>query len=113
MKKAPVAIARHVNSRILLLRGQKVILDSDLATLYGVEVKHLNQQIKRNRKRFPEDFVFRVSAREAANLRSQIVTSSKEHGGRRYPPYAFTVNSQQSWRNLNRDGKIMMRRLKT
>jgi len=90
MKKAPVAIARHVNSRILLLRGQKVILDSDLATLYGVEVKHLNQQIKRNRKRFPEDFVFRVSAREAANLRSQIVTSSKEHGGRRYPPYAFT-----------------------
>ena len=90
MKKAPVAIARHVNSRILLLRGQKVILDSDLATLYGVEVKHLNQQIKRNRKRFPEDFVFRVSAREVANLRSQIVTSSKEHGGRRYPPYAFT-----------------------
>jgi len=85
-----VAIARHVNSRILLLRGQKVILDSDLATLYGVEVKHLNQQIKRNRKRFPEDFVFRVSAREVANLRSQIVTSSKEHGGRRYPPYAFT-----------------------
>ena len=52
MKKALVPITRHVNSRILLLRGQKVILDSDLATLYGVEVKHLNQQIKRNRKRF-------------------------------------------------------------
>jgi phage regulator Rha-like protein len=90
VRKTPVAITKHVNARILLLRGHKVILDSDLAELYGVEVKHLNQQIKRNRKRFPEDFVFRVAQRELEILRSQIVTSSERHGGRRYLPLVFT-----------------------
>ncbi len=55
MSKAVFALAKRVDSRILFLRGQKIILDSDLAALYGVEVKHLNQQIKRNRKRFPGD----------------------------------------------------------
>jgi hypothetical protein len=68
VRKTPVAITKHVNARILLLRGHKVILDSDLAELYGVEVKHLNQQIKRNRKRFPEDFVF--LAWRSASLKS-------------------------------------------
>jgi len=90
MSKAAVALTRRVDSRILLLRGKKVILDSDLAELYGVEVKHLNQQIKRNWKRFPEDFLFRISAKELEILRSQIVTSSLGHGGRRYLPNAFT-----------------------
>jgi len=90
MSKAVFALAKRVDSRILFLRGQKIILDSDLAELYGVEVKHLNQQIKRNRKRFPGDFLFRISAREFEILRSQIVTSSDGHGGRRYLPHAFT-----------------------
>jgi phage regulator Rha-like protein len=79
-----------VESQILILRHQRVILDSDLAELYGVTVKQLNQQIKRNRERFPTDFMFQLTAKENQILRSQIVTSSKKHGGRRYPPYAFT-----------------------
>ena len=77
-----------VESRIFVLRQHKVILDSDLAALYGVTVKRLNEQIKRNRDRFPADFMFQLSAQEYENLRSQNATSKR--GGRRYPPYAFT-----------------------
>jgi hypothetical protein len=73
---------------ILLVRGHKVMLDADLATLYGVETRALVQAVKRNRSRFPEDFMFQLSPDEAANLRSQSVISS--WGGRRTPPYAFT-----------------------
>jgi len=90
MPKRPAQPAIPVESRILILRHQRVILDSDLAELYGVSVKQLNQQIKRNRERFPVDFTFQLTAKEDQILRSQIVTSSKKHGGRRYPPYAFT-----------------------
>lgn len=79
-----------VESRILVLRGQKVILDSDLAELYGVSVKRLNQQVTRNQERFPADFMFRLTAKEDEILRLQIATSSPGHGGRRYPPHAFT-----------------------
>ncbi|MBI5185412.1 MAG: ORF6N domain-containing protein [Nitrospinae bacterium] len=80
-----------VESLITTLRGQKVILDSDLARLYGVQTKILNQAVKRNQDRFPEDFAFRLTKEEwgAPHLRSQIVTS-RSHGGRRYPPFAFT-----------------------
>ena len=74
----------------MILRHQRVILDSDLAELYGVPAKQLNQQVKRNRERFPTDFTFQLTAREHGSLRSQIVTSKKGRGGRRYPPYAFT-----------------------
>lgn len=73
---------------ILLLRGQKVLLDADLAELYGVETKVLLQAVKRNRERFPDDFMFQLTADEFGNLRSQFVTSS--WGGRRYAPYVFT-----------------------
>ena len=73
---------------ILLLRGQKVLLDADLAELYGVETKVLLQAVKRNRERFPEDFMFQLTTDEFGNLRSQFVTSS--WGGRRYAPYVFT-----------------------
>jgi phage regulator Rha-like protein len=90
MPKRPAQLAIPVESRILILRHQRVILDSDLAELYSVTVKQLNQQIKRNRERFPGDFMFQLTAKEDQILRSQIVTSSKRHGGRRYPPYAFT-----------------------
>ncbi len=90
MPKRQSKLAISVESRILILRHQRVVLDSDLAQLYGVTVKQLNQQIKRNRDRFPTDFMFKLTAKEDQILRSQIVTSSNKHGGRRYPPYAFT-----------------------
>ena len=76
---------------IRTIRGQKIILDSDLARIYGVPTKALNQAVKRNLKRFPDDFLFRLSVAELENLNSQIVTSSS-HGGKRKLPYAFTEN---------------------
>ena len=82
------ALVAPVESRIFVQRGQKVILDSDLAELYGVPVKRLNEQVKRNRERFPQDFMFQLSAEEEQSLRSQNATSKR--GGRRYLPYAFT-----------------------
>ncbi|HQP35552.1 MAG TPA: ORF6N domain-containing protein [Polyangiaceae bacterium] len=71
------------------MRGHKVMLDQDLASLYGVQTKVLIQAVKRNIGRFPPDFMFQLTDQEFANLRSQSVTSSA-WGGRRYPPYAFT-----------------------
>ena len=82
----------QIKDMIYIIRGQRVMLDSDLAKLYGVETKVLNQAIKRNTRRFPEDFMFRLNTKEHENLRSQIVTSSLEHGGRRYQPLVFTEN---------------------
>ena len=79
-----------VESRILILRRQRIILDNDLAELYGVTVKRLNQQVQRNQDRFPADFMFRLTTKEDQALRLQIATSKKGRGGRRYPPYAFT-----------------------
>ena len=90
MRKTPVAITKHVNAKTLLLRGQKVILDADLAKLYGVPIKRLNEQVKRNFARFPPDFVFQLKQAEERFLRSQNATSKKGRGGRRYLPYAFT-----------------------
>jgi ORF6N domain len=78
-----------IEQRIYTIRGVRVILDSDLAALYGVPTKRLNEQYRRNRKRFPADFAFQLSAEETDSLRSQLATSSS-HGGRRYRPYAFT-----------------------
>jgi len=90
MAKTAIVVARKVDSQILVLRGQRVILDTDLAELYGVRVRHLNQQAKRNAKRFPPAFRFQLSAQELKILRSQNVISSERHGGARYRPYAFT-----------------------
>jgi phage regulator Rha-like protein len=90
VRKTPVAITKHVNAKILLLRGQKVIVDADLAELYGVKIKRLNEQVKRNSARFPMDFVFRMKLVEEEVLRSQNATSKKGRGGRRYLPYVFT-----------------------
>ncbi|MDD5222402.1 MAG: ORF6N domain-containing protein [bacterium] len=96
MRKDLVPI-EHIESKILLLRGQKVMLDSDLAELYGVETKVLNRMVKRNIKRFPEDFMLRLTIGEVESLRCQIGTSNlrskfatSRRGGRRYLPYAFT-----------------------
>jgi len=90
MSKQIAVLAKRAESKIRLIRGVRVILDSDLAELYGVSPKQLNQQVKRNARRFPDDFMFQLTAEELADLRSQIVTSSSSHGGRRYRPYAFT-----------------------
>lgn len=79
-----------IESRILILRRQKVILDTALAELYDVPVKRLNEQTKRNRKRFPADFMFQLTPRENKSLRSQFATSKTGRGGRRSLPYAFT-----------------------
>jgi len=111
--KAP-AVTLRVEQVIVTVRGQRVILDSDLAAIYGVTTKVLNQAVRHNAERFPGDFAFRLTLQEVTNLRSQFVTSSGEadrprvsteddpeesnrsqpvtgsHGGRRYRPYAFT-----------------------
>jgi phage regulator Rha-like protein len=79
-----------VDDVILTIRGHKVILDADLAHLYGVETKNLNKACRRNMLRFPEDFVFRLTAVEVERLRFQNGTSNPGRGGRRYLPYAFT-----------------------
>ena len=88
-ERALVAVQRIARA-IHKLRGHNVILDSDLAGLYNVPVKVLNQAVKRNRERFPPDFMFRLTVREAESLRSQIVTSNPGRGGRRTAPSAFT-----------------------
>lgn len=98
MNRKVMVLTRRVESKILVMRNRRVILDSDLAELYGVEVKRLNQQVKRNAERFPVDFVFRI---KDGDLRLQIATSKAERrkqgkqglegrGGRRYQPFVFT-----------------------
>jgi phage regulator Rha-like protein len=83
--------AERIEKAILSIRGEKVMLDSDLAELYGVETRVLNQAVKRNASRFPEDFMFQLNADEIAKLnRSQIVIGSQKHRDPRFPPYAFT-----------------------
>lgn len=81
-----------IEKMIYVIRNQKVMLDSDLAELYEVDTKVLNQAVKRNITRFPQDFMFQLTIEESENLRSQIVTSSLVHGGRRYLPHVFTEN---------------------
>ena len=81
---------KSVEKMIYLIRGQKVMLDSDLAELYGVETKALNRQVSRNQVRFPEDFMFRLTSEEYEFLRCQNGTSNEGRGGRRYLPLAFT-----------------------
>jgi hypothetical protein len=80
-----------IERRIHIIRGEKVVLDADLAILYAIPPKRLNEQVKRNRRRFPRDFMFRLTAKEARALRSQIATIDVGRGRhRKYPPYAFT-----------------------
>jgi ORF6N domain len=82
--------APTIEQRIFVVRGRQVMLDEDLAGLYGVETKRLVEQVKRNLERFPEDFMFQLNKEEATALRSQIATSKSGRGGRRYAPYVFT-----------------------
>jgi phage regulator Rha-like protein len=107
-KKQTLAILSNdiVVNKIYVIRNQKVMLDRDLAELYGVETRILNQAVKRNISRFPEDFMFQLSKEELENWKSQIVISNREKLGLRKPPFAFTehgvlmlssvLNSQQA-----------------
>ena len=95
-KKEPLA---RIEPLILTLRGQKVILDSDLARIYGVTTSRLNEQVKRNIDRFPEDFAFQLATDEFTNLISQNATSRASHGGRRKLPTVFARSSSRG-RNL-------------
>lgn len=79
-----------IESAIVIVRGQRALLDEALARLYGVTTKRLNEQVKRNSDRFPEDFMFRLSPEEWVSLKSQSATSKRSRGGRRTPPFAFT-----------------------
>lgn len=89
MPETPSVVpAKRIEQAIMVLRGEKVMLDVDIALLYGVETRTLVQATKRNRERFPRDFMFQLTSEEVENLRSQFVISS--WGGRRYLPYAFT-----------------------
>ena len=87
---AIAAGAERIGLFILVIRRQRVLLDEDLAALYGVETRALLQAVKRNLERFPSDFMFELSGAEWTALRSQSVTSKTGRGGRRYAPYAFT-----------------------
>jgi hypothetical protein len=95
----PLIPIETIEQKIFLIRGHKVMLDDDLAKLYGVSVGRLNEAVKRNRNRFPLDFMFQLTSEEfenlkshfvTLNLKSQIAISSSGWGGRRHPPYAFT-----------------------
>ena len=86
----PKSVAARIEARIHVIRGERVMLDADLAALYGVETKILNKAVSRNRTRFPPDFMLRLTAEETEILRFQFGTSKPGSGGRRYRPYAFT-----------------------
>ena len=90
MSKTDLISTEKIEKIIYLIRGEKVMLDRDLALLYGVETKTLNRAVKRNLQRFPLDFMFQLTEDEAEILRYQIGTSRLRHGGRRYLPYVFT-----------------------
>lgn len=105
----PIARVEDITRRILTVRGQRAMLDSDLAALYGVTTKRLNEQVRRNRVRFPADFAFQLTAEEVANLRSHFATSSSQWGGRRYLPLVFTEHGAVMLANvLNSPGAIQM-----
>ena len=92
MKEKNLIPQELIESKILLIRGKKVLLDRDLAVLYNVETRTLKQAVKRNPKRFPNDFMFELTEEEFNNWRSQFVTSKADKMGLRYPPFAFTEN---------------------
>src|SRR5437764_5344177 len=89
-ESSSLILVEQIEPLILSIRGQKVMLDSDLARVYGTTTKRLNEQVKRNQPRFPDDFAFQLTPEEWAALRSQIATSKPGRGGRRHLPFAFT-----------------------
>jgi hypothetical protein len=115
--KQKTTYLQPIKTVILTIRNQKVILDSDLARIYGVSTKRLNEQVKRNAKRFPPDFAFHLKMKEVQNLKSQIATSSGKdcgnqietgstHGGRRKLPIAFTEHGALMSANILNSPKV-------
>src|SRR2546430_4440294 len=110
MFKLSEVFRRHIpleviERRIYFIRTHKVMLDSDLAELYGVTTKRLNEQVKRNIDRFPADFMFRLNQEESDRLRSQFATSKHGRGGRRYHPFVFTGHGALMLASLLNNGK--------
>ena len=91
MGKSDIVPVEAIGQRILVIRGHKLILDSDLARIYGVTTTRLNEQVERNLQRFPEDFTFQLTRDEFQNLMSHFAISSSHHGGRRKLPFVFTA----------------------
>jgi hypothetical protein len=91
MNEKALGVVENIGPLIRTIRGEKVLLDSDLAKIYGVPTKAFNRQVKRNAQKFPADFMFQLTPKEFESLRRQIGTSNKR-GGRRFLPYAFTEN---------------------
>jgi len=109
MRKSQSVISKEwIERRILLLRGQRVMLDSDLAQLYGVTTFNLNKAVKRNQDRFPEDFTFQLSKEEYQALRFQIGISKEGRGGRRFLPYAFTEQGVAMLSSVLRSKRAVM-----
>jgi len=98
---------RDLSSRIVTVRGRRVILDRDLATIYGVPTYRFNEAVKRNRRRFPADFMFQLTADEAAGLTSQFAMSNAGRGGRRTLPYAFTEHGAVMAANILRSDRAV------
>jgi hypothetical protein len=108
-KKKNILRPVHIDSVIHLVRGERVILDTDLAKVYGIPTFRLNEAVKRNRERFPNDFLFQLSKDEFDALKSQIAMSKKGRGGRRTLPYAFTEHGAVMAANiLNSDRAVQM-----
>lgn len=108
-KRKSVPKPIHIDSVILLIRGERVILDTDLAKIYGIPTFRLNEAVKRNRERFPEDFLHQLTEDEYNSLTSQIAISKKGRGGRRTLPYAFTEHGAVMAANiLHSDRAIQM-----
>ncbi|MFH0908303.1 MAG: ORF6N domain-containing protein [bacterium] len=105
----PEPVMEEAQQMIHVIRGQRVILDSDLARWYGVTTRRLNEQVKRNRKKFPDEFAFQLVHKEVTNLKSQIATSSLGHGGTRKLPLVFTEHGALMAANvLNSDRAVTM-----
>jgi hypothetical protein len=101
----------RIAGAILILRGQRVLQDSELAALYGVSTKRFNQQVRRNRKRFPADFMFQLTAEETGSLRSQIATLKASRGQhRKYSPYVFTEHRLSRSAGLSASQRTFARR---
>jgi hypothetical protein len=97
-----------IDAAIVVVRGQRIMLDADLAALYGVETSVLLQAVRRNADRFPEDFIFLLTTREFETLRSQSVTSNQGRGGRRYLPYGFTEQGVAMLSSVLRSGRAVL-----
>ncbi|MCI0613150.1 ORF6N domain-containing protein, partial [bacterium] len=107
--KKAIATFQQIESRIYHIRGHKVMLDTDLGWLYGVETRALIQAVKRNTERFPEDFMFQLSQEEFDLLRSQsVISNPKGRGGRRYLPYAFTEQGVAMLSSVLRSRRAVM-----